>query len=157
MQKRSLLRQLAIQVDFYIPDFDQFAELAAKHSLPLVIDNTFGGAGYLFKPKDHGTSIITHAATKWIGGHGNSIAGIVVDCGNFDWSNGKFRDSLNASESYHGLKFWETFGEGSLRATSRFNQSARRGSSRLGLLIAFSTLSYCFKASRLSHLEWTES
>ncbi len=111
--------------DFYIPDFDQFAELAAKHSLPLIIDNTFGGAGYLFKPKDHGANIITHAATKWIGGHGNSIAGIVVDCGNFDWSNGKFPRFTQPSESYHGLKFWETFGEGSASGNIAFAIKAR--------------------------------
>lgn len=96
--------------DFYIPDFEKFGELAVKHGIPLIVDNTFGGAGYLFRPREWGANVITHAATKWIGGHGTSIGGIVVDCGNFDWSNGKFPGFTEPSDSYHGLSFWETFG-----------------------------------------------
>lgn len=70
--------------DFYIPEFEIFSQLAHENSIPLIVDNTFGAAGYLFKPKEYGASIITHAATKWIGGHGTSIGGLVVDCGNFN-------------------------------------------------------------------------
>lgn len=96
--------------DFYVPDFEAFAQLAQKHRIPLVIDNTFGAGGYLFQPKTWGANIITHAATKWIGGHGTSLGGIVVDCGNFDWANGKFPKFTEPSASYHGLSFWDTFG-----------------------------------------------
>ena len=111
--------------DFYIPDFEQFASLAQKHNIPLVVDNTFAGAGYLFRPIEWGANIITHAATKWIGGHGNSIAGIVVDCGNFDWSSGKFPRFTEPSESYHGLSFWNSFGEESPSGNIAFAIKAR--------------------------------
>ncbi len=97
--------------DFYIPEFEIFAQLAQENSIPLIVDNTFGAAGYLFKPKEYGASIITHAATKWIGGHGTSIGGLVVDCGNFNWDNPKFPYFNTPSESYHGLNFWKTFGD----------------------------------------------
>ncbi len=111
--------------DFYIPDFEKFAELSSKYGVPLIVDNTFGGAGYLFKPREWGANIITHAATKWIGGHGSSIGGVVVDCGNFNWGNGKFPDFTNPSESYHGLIFWERFGAGSETGNVAFAVKAR--------------------------------
>jgi O-acetylhomoserine (thiol)-lyase len=95
-----------------VPDFDKIASVAKKHEIPLVVDNTFGAGGYLFKPFEHGANVIIHSATKWIGGHGNSIGGVVVDGGNFNWGNGKFPQLSEPSESYHGLKFWEVFGEG---------------------------------------------
>ena len=95
-----------------VPDFDKIASVAKKHQIPLVVDNTFGAGGYLFKPFEHGANVIIHSATKWIGGHGNSIGGVVVDGGNFNWGNGKFPQLSEPSESYHGLKFWEVFGEG---------------------------------------------
>ena len=97
--------------DFYIPEFEIFSQLAHENSIPLIVDNTFGAAGYLFKPKEYGASIITHAATKWIGGHGTSIGGLVVDGGNFNWDNPKFPYFNTPSESYHGLNFWKTFGD----------------------------------------------
>lgn len=97
---------------FNILDFEAFAELAHKNNIPLVVDNTFGTAGYLAKPIEYGADIVTQAATKWIGGHGNSIGGIVVDSGKFNWANGKFPSFTEPNESYHGLKFWDTFGEG---------------------------------------------
>ena len=96
---------------FNIPDFDAFAELAKKHDIPLVVDNTFGAAGYLFRPIDHGAAVVVASATKWIGGHGNSIGGVIVDGGNYNWGNGKFPQFSEPSEGYHGLNFWETFGE----------------------------------------------
>jgi len=95
-----------------IPDFEKFAALAKEYDLPLVVDNTFGTAGYLFRPLEHGANIVVESATKWIGGHGTSIGGVVVDGGNYNWNNGKFPQFTEPSEGYHGLKFWEVFGEG---------------------------------------------
>jgi O-acetylhomoserine (thiol)-lyase len=95
---------------FNIPDFEKFAELAKKHDIPLVVDNTFAAAGYLFRPIEHGAAIVVESATKWIGGHGSSIGGVIVDSGNYNWGNGKFPQFTEPSEGYHGLKFWETFG-----------------------------------------------
>lgn len=96
--------------DFFIPDFEFLSDIARKHRIPLIVDNTFCGGGYLFRPFEWGANVVTHAATKWIGGHGNSIAGIVVDGGNFDWSSGRFPQFTTPCESYHGLKFWDSFG-----------------------------------------------
>jgi len=95
-----------------IPDFEKFATLAKEYDLPLIVDNTFGAAGYLFKPFEWGANIVVESATKWIGGHGTSIGGIIVDGGNYNWGNGKFPQFTEPSEGYHGLKFWEVFGEG---------------------------------------------
>ena len=95
---------------FNIPDFDAIAAVASKHEIPLVVDNTFGAAGYLFKPIEHGANIVVESATKWIGGHGTSIGGVIVDAGNFNWANGKFPQFTEPSEGYHGLKFWDVFG-----------------------------------------------
>lgn len=96
---------------FNIPDFEAIAALAKKHDLPLVVDNTFGAAGYLFRPLDYGANVVVASATKWIGGHGTSIGGVIVDGGNYNWNNGKFPQFSEPSEGYHGLKFGETFGE----------------------------------------------
>jgi O-acetylhomoserine (thiol)-lyase len=95
---------------FNIPDFDAIAAIAKKHEIPLVVDNTFGAAGYLFRPIEHGANIVVESATKWIGGHGTSIGGVIVDAGNFNWANGKFPQFTEPSEGYHGLKFWDVFG-----------------------------------------------
>jgi O-acetylhomoserine (thiol)-lyase len=95
-----------------IPDFEKFAELAKEYDLPLIVDNTFGTAGYLFRPLEHGAHVVVQSATKWIGGHGTSIGGVIVDGGNYNWSNGKFPQFTEPSEGYHGLKFWDVFGEG---------------------------------------------
>ncbi len=95
-----------------IPDFEKFAALAKEYDLPLVVDNTFGAGGYLFRPLEHGANIVVESATKWIGGHGNSIGGVIVDGGNYNWGNGKFPQFTEPSEGYHGLKFWDIFGEG---------------------------------------------
>ena len=80
--------------------------------MPLIIDNTFGAGGYLFKPLEHGANVVVESATKWIGGHGTTIGGVIVDGGNYNWGNGKFPQFTEPSEGYHGLKFWEVFGEG---------------------------------------------
>lgn len=96
---------------FIVPDFEGIAAVAQKHGIPLVVDNTFGAAGYLCKPIAHGANVVVQSATKWIGGHGTSIGGVIVDAGNFNWGNGKFPQFTEPSEGYHGLKFWEVFGE----------------------------------------------
>ncbi len=95
---------------FNIPDFDAIAALAKKYDIPLVVDNTFGAGGYLFRPIEHGAAVVTASATKWIGGHGTSIGGVIIDSGNYNWGNGKFPQFTEPSEGYHGLNFWETFG-----------------------------------------------
>jgi O-acetylhomoserine (thiol)-lyase len=95
---------------FNVPDLPAFAEVAHDAGIPLVVDNTFGAAGYLSRPIDHGADIVVASATKWIGGHGTSIGGIIVDSGNFDWRNGKFPGFTEPSPSYHGLVFADTFG-----------------------------------------------
>ena len=96
---------------FNIPDFEKIAAIAQKYDLPLIVDNTFGAAGYLFRPLDHGAHIVVASATKWIGGHGNSIGGIIVDGGTYNWGNGKFPQFSEPAEGYHGLVFSEVFGE----------------------------------------------
>ncbi len=98
---------------FNVPDFERLADIAHKNNIPLIVDNTFGAAGYLFRPIEHGANIVVESATKWIGGHGTSIGGVIVDGGNFNWGNGKFPMFTEPSEGYHGMKFWEVFGEGS--------------------------------------------
>ncbi len=96
---------------FNIPDFESIAAIAKKQDIPLIVDNTFGAGGYLFRPLEHGANIVVESATKWIGGHGNSIGGVIVDGGNFNWGNGKFPQFTEPSEGYHGLVFWDVFGE----------------------------------------------
>ncbi len=96
--------------DFNIPDFDKLSALARKHDLPLIVDNTFACAGYLFRPLEHGANVVVQSATKWIGGHGNSIGGVIVDGGNYNWGNGKFPQFSEPSEGYHGLVFNDVFG-----------------------------------------------
>lgn len=95
---------------FSVPDFESIAKLAQKYDIPLVVDNTFGAGGYLFQPLKHGANIVVASATKWIGGHGTSIGGVIIDGGNYDWNNGKFPQFSEPSEGYHGLNFAETFG-----------------------------------------------
>ena len=95
-----------------IPDFKKFADLAKEYDLPLIVDNTFGAGGYLFRPLEPGANVVVESATKWIGGHGTCIGGVIVDGGNYNWGNGKFPQFTEPSEGYHGLKFWDVFGEG---------------------------------------------
>jgi O-acetylhomoserine (thiol)-lyase len=96
-----------------IPDIEEIAKIAHSHGIPLIVDNTFGAAGYLVRPFDHGADIIVASATKWIGGHGTSIGGVVVDSGKFDWGNGNFPIFTEPSPGYHGLEFNKVFGKGS--------------------------------------------
>ena len=93
-----------------VADFDAISAVAQKHNIPLIVDNTFGAGGYLFRPIEHGANVVVESATKWIGGHGTSIGGIIIDGGNFDWGNGKFPQFSEPSDSYHGLVFSDVFG-----------------------------------------------
>lgn len=102
-----------------IPDFEAIAAVAHHHGLPLIVDNTFGAGGFICRPIAHGADIVTHSATKWIGGHGTSIGGVVVDSGKFNWANGKFPIFTEPSPAYHDLNFWEVFG-----VNSRFGNIA---------------------------------
>ncbi|MFW0715470.1 O-acetylhomoserine aminocarboxypropyltransferase/cysteine synthase family protein [Pedobacter sp. N23S346] len=97
---------------FSVPDFEKIAAIAKKFDIPFIVDNTFGAGGYLFKPLEHGANIVVESATKWIGGHGTSIGGVIIDGGNYNWGNGKFTQFTEPSEGYHGLVFNDVFGIG---------------------------------------------
>lgn len=111
--------------DLNIPDFDAIAEVAKKYDIPLIVDNTFGAGGYLFRPIEHGADVVVESATKWIGGHGTSIGGVIVDSGKFNWGNGKFPAFTEPSEGYHGLVFWDVFGTDGPFGNIAFNIRAR--------------------------------
>ena len=108
-----------------VPDFDAIGAVAKKYGIPLIVDNTFGAGGYLFNPLEHGADIVADSATKWIGGHGTSIGGIIVDKGEFDWSSDKFPLLSQPSEGYHGLVFADTFGKKSPFGNIAFILKAR--------------------------------
>ncbi|MFS2189859.1 O-acetylhomoserine aminocarboxypropyltransferase/cysteine synthase family protein [Mucilaginibacter sp. Mucisp84] len=97
---------------FTIADFEKVSEVAKRHDLPLIVDNTFGAGGYLFRPIEHGANVVVESTTKWIGGHGTSIGGVIIDAGNYNWGNGKFPQFTEPSEGYHGLIFNDVFGIG---------------------------------------------
>ncbi|MCE7072768.1 O-acetylhomoserine aminocarboxypropyltransferase/cysteine synthase [Dyadobacter sp. CY327] len=97
---------------YSVPDFEAFAALANKYDLPLMVDNTFGAAGAIFQPIKRGAHIVVQSATKWIGGHGTSIGGVIVDAGTYNWGNGKFKQFTEPSPSYHGLVMNDVFGIG---------------------------------------------
>ncbi|MAB66029.1 MAG: O-acetylhomoserine aminocarboxypropyltransferase [Bacteroidetes bacterium] len=94
-----------------VADFEGLSALAKKYEIALVVDNTFGAGGALVQPIKFGANVVTASATKWIGGHGTSIGGVIVDAGNFNWGNGKYPLFSEPSPGYHGLKFWEVFGD----------------------------------------------
>jgi O-acetylhomoserine (thiol)-lyase len=95
---------------FVVPDFEALGALAAKHEIPFIVDNTFGAGGYTVRPLEHGANIVVESATKWIGGHGTSMGGVIVDGGNFNWANGKFPEISEVQDAYHGHSLWEMFG-----------------------------------------------
>ncbi len=105
-----------------IPDIAEFAALAHSRGIPLIVDNTFGAGGYICNPVKFGADIITHSATKWIGGHGTSIGGAIVDSGNFNWANGKFPEFTSPSPGYHDINFNETFGQSAFIIRARVEQ-----------------------------------
>jgi OAH/OAS sulfhydrylase len=149
-----------------IPDIEAIANVAHQNGIPLVVDNTFGACGALARPFDFGAEIITASATKWIGGHGTSIGGVIVDGGRFNWANGNFPIFTEPSPGYHGLRFWEAFGAQSSFGNIAFIIRARvEGLRDLGpcmspfnaflLLQGLETLSlrverHCANASRLA-------
>jgi O-acetylhomoserine (thiol)-lyase len=110
---------------FDIPDFDAFSKLAVKHGLPLVVDNTFGACGYLCRPIEHGANIVVESATKWIGGHGTSIGGVITDAGNFNWNNGNFPVFTEPAAGYHGKIFGDIFSQTSPAGNIAFIVKAR--------------------------------
>lgn len=110
---------------FEIPDFTAFSKLAVKHGLPLIVDNTFGACGYLCRPIEYGADIVVESATKWIGGHGTSIGGVITDAGNFNWSNGNFPVFTEPAEGYHGKIFGEIFSKTSAAGNIAFIVKAR--------------------------------
>ncbi len=95
---------------FVVPDFEALGALAAKHEIPFIVDNTFGAGGYTVRPLEHGANIVVESATKWIGGHGTTMGGVIVDGGNFNWANGKFPEISEVQDSYHGHSLWDLFG-----------------------------------------------
>ncbi len=95
---------------FNVPDFGGIIEVAKQHNIPVIVDNTFGAGGYLCRPLEHGANVVVQSATKWIGGHGTSIGGVIVDGGNYNWGNGKYPQFSEPSEGYHGLVFNDVFG-----------------------------------------------
>ncbi len=111
--------------DLNVPDFEAIAAVADKHGIPLIVDNTFGAGGAIFQPLKHGASIVVESATKWIGGHGTSLGGVIVDSGKFNWGNGKFPSFTEPSEGYHGLVFWDVFGANGPFGNIAFNIRAR--------------------------------
>ena len=110
---------------FSIPDFEKIAAIARQFDIPLVVDNTLGVAGFLFRPIDYGANIVVESATKWICGHGTTVGGVVIDAGNYNWGNGKFPAFTEPSEGYHGLVFWDTFGTDSPFGNIAFSIRAR--------------------------------
>ncbi|MBU0764241.1 MAG: O-acetylhomoserine aminocarboxypropyltransferase/cysteine synthase [Bacteroidetes bacterium] len=110
---------------FSVPDFEAFARLAQEYDIPMIVDNTFGAGGYLFRPIDYGANIVVESATKWIGGHGTSMGGLIVDGGNYNWGNGKFPQFSEPSQGYHGLVYCDTFGEDSMAGNTAFIVRAR--------------------------------
>ena len=106
---------------FSVPDFARLKAIAQKAGVPLICDNTFGGCGYVCQPLKHGADIVVESATKWIGGHGTTVGGVIVDGGTMNWNNGKHPVMTDPSPGYHGLKFWDTFGpDGILGANATF-------------------------------------
>lgn len=97
---------------FNVPDFDAFSQLATKYDLPIIVDNTFGAGGAICQPIKWGAHVVVESATKWIGGHGTSMGGVIVDAGTFNWGNGKYPQFTSPSPSYHGLVLNDVFGIG---------------------------------------------
>jgi O-acetylhomoserine/O-acetylserine sulfhydrylase len=97
---------------YNVPDFEKITAIAHEAGVPVIVDNTFGAGGFFVRPIDHGADIVVHSATKWIGGHGTTIGGVIVDSGKFNWGQhaARFPQFNDPSEGYHGLKFWDTFG-----------------------------------------------
>jgi len=111
-----------------VPDFEKLAKIAHQAGIPLIVDNTFASP-YLCKPFEYGADIVVHSTTKYISGHGNSIGGIIVDSGNFDWDTGRFPELIEPDPSYHGVKFQEEFGKAAFITKARVQLLRDLGSS----------------------------
>ncbi|NCZ30188.1 MAG: O-acetylhomoserine aminocarboxypropyltransferase/cysteine synthase, partial [Betaproteobacteria bacterium] len=107
-------------------DIEAIAAIARRHGIPLVIDNTLASP-YLCQPLQHGADIVVHSATKYLGGHGTTMGGVVVESGRFPWDNGKFPDMTQPSEGYHGVRFFETFGDFAFTMKARFETARTLG------------------------------
>lgn len=107
---RALYGEIVGNPNNNILDIEPIAAIAAEHGIPLVIDNTIASP-YLCRPIEFGADLVVHSATKFICGHGTSMGGVVIESGKFDWGNGNFPDMTDPSEGYHGIRFWETFGD----------------------------------------------
>lgn len=152
---------------YNVPDFEKIAAVAHEAGVPVVVDNTFGAGGYFVRPIDHGADIVVHSATKWIGGHGTTIGGIIVDSGKFDWGKNakRFPQFNDPSEGYHGLKFWDTFGAITFIIRARVELQRDIGAplspfAAQQLLLGIETLSlraerHAFNSQKLA--EWLES
>jgi O-acetylhomoserine/O-acetylserine sulfhydrylase len=110
---------------YSIPDFDAFKQLAEKYDLPIIVDNTFGAGGAICQPIKWGAHVVVESATKWIGGHGTTMGGVIVDAGTFDWGNGKYPQFTDPAPSYHGLVFNDVFGKNGPFGNIQFNIRAR--------------------------------
>ncbi|KAJ7199638.1 Cys/Met metabolism PLP-dependent enzyme-domain-containing protein [Mycena pura] len=109
---RGIFVETIANPQYLLNDIPALAKIAHAHKIPLIVDNTFAMAGYMFRPIAHGADIVVHSATKWIGGHGTSIGGVIIDAANFDWAaSGKFPHFTEPAEGYHGLRFTDTFGK----------------------------------------------
>lgn len=106
---------------FNVPDIAAISKIAHEAGIPVIVDNTFGMGGFVCRPLSLGADILTHSCTKWIGGHGTSMGGIVIDGGKFNWANGKFPTFTEPSEGYHGMRFWDTYGSKALTARLRMD------------------------------------
>ncbi|KAF2855143.1 O-acetylhomoserine ami [Plenodomus tracheiphilus IPT5] len=152
---------------YNVPDFEKIVAVAHEAGIPVVVDNTFGAGGYFVRPIDHGADIVVHSATKWIGGHGTTIGGVIVDSGKFDWGKHakRFPQMVEPSDGYHGLKFWETFGPVTFAIRARVEIQRDLGAAlnpfaAQQLLLGIETLSlraerHAFNALKLA--KWLES
>ncbi len=116
---RGLYMETISNPGFTVPDFDAFKAISEEFGIPIIVDNTFAGGGYLCQPLKLGAHIVVESATKWISGNGTSIAGIIVDGGNFNWANGKFPQFTDPAPEYHGIIFSETFKEAAFIVRAR--------------------------------------
>lgn len=110
---------------YSVPDFDAFKQLSEKYDLPIIVDNTFGAGGAICQPIKWGAHVVVESATKWIGGHGTTMGGVIIDAGTFDWGNGKYPQFTDPAPSYHGLVFNDVFGKNGPFGNIQFNIRAR--------------------------------
>ena len=129
---------------FTVPNFPALAKVAHDHGVPLIVDNTFGAGGYLCQPIKQGADIVLHSATKWIGGHGTTIGGVIVDAGTFPWNNGKFPQFTEPSPAYHGLEYWKVFGpDGPFKVNMAFIIKSQRRHTHAHCTAAFVFVTDC--------------